>query len=173
MADQIYEEQMSLFPEGEVKEQEPEIIDLDLSITKRKKFRFDKDDNRIVELNTSDMGILERIAEIVPKLNDLQLRASKIMDGVNLTENNFEDAPIVAERLKAVDTEMREYIDYLFDAPVSEKAAPDGSMYDPFNGSFRYEHILVLLIQQYGDNISSEYKKIEQQIEKHTNKYKK
>ena len=52
-----------------------EVIDLDLSVTKKKKFRFDKDDKRILELNVSDMTILGRISETYPKLNELNEKA--------------------------------------------------------------------------------------------------
>jgi len=148
------------------------IIDLDLSITQKKKFRFGKDDNRIVEINTSDMNLMQRVNEAYPKLNDLQNRAAKLTEGLDLEESaGIEDLGTMAERLSVVDTEMRELIDYMFDAPVSAAAAPDGSMYDPFNGSFRYEHIIAAIMKQYEDNLQSEFKKMERQLKKHTDKY--
>jgi hypothetical protein len=57
-----------------------EIIDLDLSITKKKKFRFDKDDNRIVEINTSDMNLMQRVNVAYPKLQALQDKAAKLTE---------------------------------------------------------------------------------------------
>lgn len=154
-----------------------EVIDLDLSVTKKKKFRFDKDDKRILELNVSDMNILGRISETYPKLNELNEKAGKLMEGIEIEEEDIESsmasAGTIAERLKAVDTEMRELIDYMFNAEVSSVAAPDGSMYDPFQGSFRYEHIIALLISQYENNLQSEFNKMEKQLKKHTAKYKK
>ena len=77
----------------------------------------------------------------------------------------------VADRLKTVDAEMRDLIDFMFDSDVSSKAAPDGSMYDPFNGSPRYEYIITVLMKQYETNLQAEYKKIESQLSKHTAKY--
>jgi hypothetical protein len=153
-----------------------DIIDLDLSITKKKKFRFDKDDNRIVEINTSDMNLLQRVDIAYPKLQELQEKASKMTEGleddITATESRAIDSiAIMAERLSAIDTSMRELLDYMFDAPVSKAAAPDGSMYDPFNGSFRYEHIIALVMKQYEDNLQSEFKKMEKQLKKHTDKY--
>jgi hypothetical protein len=59
----------------------------------------------------------------------------------------------------------------MFDAPVSAAAAPSGSMYDPFNGSFRYEHIITAVMKQYEDNLQSEFSKMEKQLKKHTDKY--
>jgi hypothetical protein len=152
------------------------IIDLDLSVTQKKKFRFDKDDTRIVEINTSDMNLMQRVSDAYPKLQELQTKASKLTEGLDVenTESEaetFKDITTMAERLSAVDTEMRELLDYMFDAPVSAAAAPSGSMYDPFNGSFRYEHIITVVMKQYEDNLQSEFSKMEKQLKKHTDKY--
>ena len=153
-----------------------DVIDLDLSVTKKKKFRFDKDDNRIVEINTSDMNLMQRVSEAYPKLQELQTKAAKLTEGLDVESTESESAAIkdiatMAERLSAVDTEMRELLDYMFDAPVSAAAAPSGSMYDPFSGSFRYEHIITAVMKQYEDNLQSEFSKMEKQLKKHTDKY--
>lgn len=152
------------------------VIDLDLSITKKKKFRFDRDDTRVVEVNTSDMNLLQRVSVAYPKLQDLQVKATKLTDGIEIEEGASEALAInsiatMAERLTAVDAEMRELLDYMFDAPVSAAAAPDGSMYDPFGGSFRYEHIIAIMMTQYETNLQSEFNKMEKQLKKHTDKY--
>ena len=153
-----------------------DIIDLDLSITQKKKFRFGKDDSRIVEVNTSDMNLLQRVNVAYPKLQALQEKAGKLTEGIEIGENETEHNAIqsigtMAERLSAIDTEMRDLLDYMFDAKVSAAAAPDGSMYDPFNGSFRYEHIIAVMMKQYEDNLQSEFGKMEKQMKKHTDKY--
>ena len=151
------------------------IIDLDLSVTAKKKFRINKDDNRILELNTSDMGIIRRISETYPKLQELQAQATKLTDGIDLEKESedisMEDTKVLADRLEEIDQKMREYIDYMFNANVSEITAPDGSMYDPFGGTFRYQHIMNLLMTQYETNLQSEFGKIEKQMKKHTDKY--
>ena len=152
-----------------------DVIDLDLSITKKKKFRFDKDDTRTVEINTSDMNLMQRVNVAYPKLQALQEKASKLTEGVDMddtTESRAIDGiAIMAERLSTIDAEMREMLDYMFDAPISAAAAPNGSMYDPFSGSFRYEHIIAIIVKQYEDNLQSEFSKMEKQLKKHTDKY--
>jgi hypothetical protein len=152
-----------------------DIIDLDLSVTRKKKLRFGKDDSRIVEVNTSDMNIIQRVNDAYPKLQELQAKSMKLTEGID-TEDESEATTLknmatMAERLTAVDAEMRELLDYMFGAPVSAAAAPDGSMYDPFNGSFRYEHIVAVMMGQYESNLQSEFKKMEKQLKKHTDKY--
>jgi hypothetical protein len=152
-----------------------DIIDLDLSVTRKKRFRFDKDNNRILELNVSDMNIMSRISEAYPKLKAQQEKAGKLMEGIEVdddSEDGIEKSmATMSERLKAIDNDMRELIDYMFNAPVSAVAAPDGSMYDPYEGSFRFEYIITLLIQQYENNLQAEFKKMSKQMERHTAKY--
>ena len=141
------------------------IVDIDLSITRKKRFRIDGDDNRIIELNTSDMTILNRLDEADKQLREL---ADKATFGMSETEDDDTDA---VKELLATDKQMRAIIDYLFDAPVSDICAPDGSMYDPFNGKYRFEHIMEILFALYEKNISEEIKKMRRNVQKHTDKY--
>lgn len=138
------------------------IIDIDLSVTKKKQFRIDGDDNRIIELNTSDMTIIERLNEVYPKLESLSARTAELSD---------DDVEGGIKALKDVDKEMRELLDYTFDSPISSVCAPDGSMYDLFNGEFRFEHIITVLLNLYENNISKEFNNMEKRINKHTAKY--
>ena len=125
------------------------IVDIDLSITRKKRFRIDGDDNRIIELNTSDMTILNRLDEADKQLREL---ADKATFGMSETGDADDNADVVKDLL-ATDKQMRDIIDYLFDAPVSDICAPDGSMYDPFNGRYRFEHIMETLFALYEQNI--------------------
>ena len=138
------------------------IVDIDLSVTKKKEFRIDKDDNRIIELNTSDMNILGRLQECYPKLDKLGVKAMTISD------SGLEETVTI---LKEIDSEMRKYVDFIFDSPVADICAPDGSMFDMFNGEFRFEHILNVLIGLYENNLDKEYKLMSKKIKKHTDKY--
>jgi hypothetical protein len=141
------------------------IIDIDLSVTRKKRFRIDGDDNRVIELNTSDMTILNRLDEADRQLRELADKAN-----FELVDAEDENRDIVKELL-ATDKQMREIIDYLFDAPVSDVCAPNGSMYDPFNGKYRFEHIMEALFVQYENNIAEEIKKMRKNVQKHTSKY--
>lgn len=141
------------------------IIDIDLSVTRKKRFRIDGDDSRIIELNTSDMTILNRLDE-----SERRLKALAESANVDLTGEDETDGAVVT-RLLATDKEMRNIIDYLFDSPIADICAPDGSMYDPFNGKYRFEHILETLFTLYEQNISDEIKKMRKNVRKHTDKY--
>ena len=154
------------------------VTDIDLSITDKKPFRFGKDDNRIVYLNVSDMGVLQRIKDYYGKLQELQTKAAAITAGIDV--ENIDDksgdelmtaATTVAERLSDIDAEMRACIDEMFQAPVSQAAAPDGSMFDPFNGALRFEIIIEALVAQYENNLTHEFNKMRAKLSKHTAKY--
>jgi len=151
-----------------------QIIDVDLHVIQKKKFRFNKDDSRIVELNTSDMGIIARISEGYPKLQALQEKAAKLADGLSNSEEEedlLKDASLIAGRLKEIDQEMRDTLDDMFNGNVSDAVAPDGTMYDPFEGSFRFEYVITVVMGLYEQNLQSEFNKMKRKLEKHTAKY--
>ena len=106
---------------------ENDIIDLDLSQTARKTIRFDGDNNRIVRINTSDMGIVKRFEEAVKELQDLQGESVKILEN-SVNDEEKDDMTALTEfgtALADIDQKMRDLIDKIFDAPVSAAAAPD------------------------------------------------
>lgn len=146
-----------------------DVIDLDISVTKKKRFRFDKDDSRLVDINIADMGAISRLSETYPKLLELLDEVK----GVSATESAdaVSDMEIIGNTLNSVDMKMREALDYIFNAPVSAVAAPDGTMYDIFEGQFRFEYILELLIGYYETNMSEEFKKMQAKVKAHTDKY--
>ena len=145
------------------------IIDIDLSATRKKKIRVDGDDNRILELDTSDMNIVvrwrdgyEKLESLMKEINDLQISdTGDIKTDITELGNVVED----------IDTKMRNVLDEIFDSNVSEICAPSGSMYDMFNGEYRFEHILKALTPLYENNIDKEYEKMKKRVQKHTDKY--
>lgn len=156
----------------EVKGQEPVFDgDIDLSAVRKKRFRIDGDNNRFIELNTSDMNILSRLTEAYPKLEKLQAKAIKISEDLNTQNGEDFDEVKLGKDLKGIDNDMRNIIDDIFASNVSEVCAGEGSMFDPFGGVCRYEHIINVLIKLYDDNISAEADQLKKNVEKHTSKY--
>lgn len=153
-----------------------DIIDLNLDGIRKKRFRIDGDDNRILELNTSDLNLLVRLKETYPKLVNLANSAFKDLPDVasNSEDYNFmtdEATAATIDALKSADIQMRELMDYIFDSNVSEMCVPSGSMYDPINGEFRFEHIIGCLANLYETDVSKEMGRIAQRVRKHTDKY--
>lgn len=140
-----------------------DIIDINLEGIKRKRFRINGDPNAIIELNLSDLGIMERLNVGLDKLATEMSNISNIPDDAE--DETFQT------KLKEADARMREYVDYIFDYPVSAVCAKYGTMYDPQDGQFKYEIIIDGLTKLYADNLNSEFKKIQTRIKKHTDKY--
>ena len=154
----------------EIVTNEPDIIDIDLSPIRKKRFRIDQDNNKILELNTSDFNIVTRLQETYPKLSELVQQALTDVDiKDDMTQDEVLD--VTATVSKNIDKQMREALDYIFDAPVSVVCAPSGTMIDLFNGQFRYEYIIEKLAALYENNMSDEYKKIQARMKQHTSKY--
>ena len=151
------------------------IIDLDLSVIRKKRFRIDGDSSRCLELNTSDLGIFARLKDIYPKMRKLAEAASTVLtieDDVEEDSENEELASVNAlAKLTDIDKELRGYLDEIFDSKVSEVCAPDGTLFDPVNGALRFEHIIEVLTGLYEDNLQNEFKAMTKRVQKHTNKY--
>lgn len=143
--------------------------DIDLSMTRKKRFRIDGDNNRYLELNTSDMTIINRLDNLYPKLQKLsQDAAVKQLDKEEADEKSITR---ISNALAKIDKQMRSIIDEIFDSNVSEMCAPSGSMFDPFNGTFRFEHIIDVITKLYENNLNSEFKKMSAKMKKRTSKY--
>ena len=144
--------------------------DIDLSATRKKRFRIDGDNNRYLELNTSDMSIVTRLDNLYPKLEKLSQEAS--LKQLNKQDMDDEKAlSKISNALIKIDMQMRSILDEIFDSNVSEVCAPSGSMFDPFNGEFRFEHIIDILTKLYEHNLNAEFKKMSAKIKKRTAKY--
>jgi hypothetical protein len=77
----------------------------------------------------------------------------------------------ISEQLDKIDMEMRKELDYIFDAPVSEVCGYGGSMYDPFDGMFRFEHIMDAITKLYETNLNNEFNSMRRRINAKTSKY--
>ena len=150
--------------------------DLDLSSIRRKRFRIDGDDNRILELNTSDLNLIVRLRESYPRIRQLVDETFRDLPVSDTTDDDYdfmtdESTGKTVDVLKKADADMRSLIDDIFDSNVSEVCAPTGSMYDPINGKLRFEHIIDCLSVLYENEISSEMRKVTANVRKHTDKY--
>lgn len=156
---------------NEIKESNSEAIqNIDLSLFNKKKFSINGDPTKIIELDPSDLSIITRIQEQLPKLEKLQNRVSSLSDKLEGLDDRAM-LEVTGSEFKAIDSEMRKAVDTIFDFPVCEVCIPTGSLYDPVNGRFKYEHLIDTLIKLYDSNLTSEYKKIQAKVSKYTSKY--
>lgn len=152
-----------------------DIVDINISSMRKQRFRINGDNNRILELNINDMGIITRLSELYPKLQELADKATQIGNDEDLNEDDPEQFKSqldkLGSQLKDIDNGMRDYIDKLFDAPVSEVCAPSGNMFDIVDGQFRYDNIIDTISKLYEANIEKETQALKSRLAKRTSKY--
>ena len=143
------------------------VMDLSLPSIKKTRIRINGENSKILELNISDMGIVSRLQTVYDQLQELAKSATNIP----LVDTDEESLKEASATLMEIDAQMREKVDYLFDAPVSEVCANGGTMFDPVGGKFRFEYIIEKLSDLYKNNFKTEFAAMEKNIQKRTAKY--
>ena len=151
--------------------QETEITDVSLGFVEKRKFRIEGDNKRILELNVSDLNIVARLKIGYPKLNELFADAQKKIAEIPEDLKGVELLDDVADKLTAIDKDMRETIDFIFDTNASEVCAPSGNMYDPVGGQLRYMKVLDTLTGLYTNGLHAEFDKLKNRVERRASKY--
>ena len=137
-----------------------DIIDLNIDAIKKQKFRINGDPKAVIELNLSDLNVSDRLEKGVKKLEESMTKIASLPDDEELSN-----------KLDEINKVMCETVDYIFDSSISEVCCKGGTMYDPYNGMFRWEHILDSLTSLYTNNLNTEFKKLKARVQKHTQKY--
>ena len=145
------------------------IADVKVRGASKKQFRVNGDPNNIIELNTSDIGIVKRLEDSLPQLEALGKEALDAK-AKEATEN-AEAVPALLATLSDYDKKMKSIVNFIFDSNVADKCAAGGTMYDPVDGEFRYMVIVADLMNVYTDDLASEIDKVIKAAEKHTDKY--
>lgn len=149
----------------------------DISLSNKKSFRIDGDNDRIIYLDTSDMNIMVRAEEVYPEISKLAVEAVDKLASTNKpkdaeTEDDGEAfISDIATVLKEIDAKMREKLNYIFASDIADICEPTGNMYDLVGGEFRFEHIIEVLTGLYANNLTAEFKKMQARVKKHTAKY--
>lgn len=146
----------------EVKEKN--VLNLDLSETARTKIWVNGDNTKVLELNLTDVGVMSRLQDSYPKLDELTAEVK------NLASADVSDEDIVVT-FKKIDKQMREIVDNIFDYPVCDICCDGGSMYDPVGGQLRFEYIIDRISKLYKTSLNDEFKKIQAKMKTHTAKY--
>lgn len=125
----------------------------------KKSFCIDGDESKIIYLDPSDLGIMERTKVFAEKTDEL-------FKGLTDLEEDK-----VIEKLKESDSVLRGYVNELFDYDVCSVCVPSGTLFDAIGGVFKFEIIVNGLSKVYSDTISNEMQKVTDRVSKHTKKY--
>lgn len=133
-----------------------------------KTFTIDDDPNRVIELDPSDMGVIGRLDEAIPKIDAIMkefVDAGKELAGNGGT--GFGTA------LKELDARMREVVNTVFDYDVCTVCVPKGTLLDVVSDSdkFKFEVIIESLSNVYEDTIIGDLTRVQNRMNEHTKKY--
>lgn len=134
------------------------ITNISLGFTK-KRYTIDGDENKVIYLDPSDMGILTRIKQF-------GIDASEVLGSL---KDIKEDE--VIDKMNEVDGKLRTILNTLFDYDVCSVCVPTGTLLDAMNGKFKFEIIVEGLSQVYATNITKEMKAVTKKMSEHTKKY--
>lgn len=144
-------------------------LNINLTGASRKKYTIDGDENRVLEINTTDLGVISRLTEVEADIEKVIEEFSN--DQSKFDFENLDDLKLASQKLKEVDVFIREKLDYLFDTNFSEVCAPHGTMLDPIDGSLRFTYLIEVMADVYTDSLSEALKKRADTMQKHTKKY--
>ena len=140
-------------------------ISLDLSPIARTNVWVDGDCTKVLRLNLTDMGIMGRLQDSYPKLDELTAEVQKLAASADVSNEQ------IVETFRKIDREMRDLVDYIFDFPVSDIVCDGGSMYDPVGGQLRFEYVIDRISKLYETSLNEEFKRMQAKVDKHTAKY--
>ncbi len=129
---------------------------LNFGFNNKKRFTIDGDENRVIELDTSDVGVVSRLEKSVDKITALQEKQDELTK-LSEDENTALD---FTKLFSEIETDMRGIIDEIFDTPVCDAILGNSSVFSPVNGRYKFEQLIETLLDQYGKDISAEAKKI-------------
>lgn len=155
---------------------------INLNINTKQKFTIDGDRRRVVELDTHDLALVNRLSESIKKMNALKDEWEKLGDlssePEELTEGEVDEALLkevadFSDQFAIIEAKMRSIVDYIFDCEgLCQTVLGGASIFSPVNGTYKFEQIIDVFTGLYEDTIEAEAKKINKRtVEAKTSKY--
>lgn len=133
-------------------------------------FAVDDDENHVINIDTTDTGILARWNQVEKGLSETLAEIETLRDTPGETDN--EKATNMSVRFAEIDDKAKAQIDFLFNTNVSEHiCAKYGSLIRTVDGEPFLLMVIERLIGYYEEDIKKDMEKSRKRIEKHTKKY--
>lgn len=116
-----------------------------------KRLAINGDENRVIVVNPTDVGIVKRYREKFPEIEKLSAE----------TENSEEIADVL-------DKKVREFIDYIIGSPVSETVFGKTNCLSIAGGQTVFENFLTAYMEYMKPEIKAEYERSRKRVEKYT-----
>lgn len=126
---------------------------------------INNDENRVIRVDLSDFGMIERLNESYKKIDEFQKNHKDIKINPDGTAEDKLDES--AEILKAFNTLIREQIDYILDSKVSDIAFGNKNPLSTVKGVPLYERFLNALKPYIQKIMEKEKKESNKRVEKY------
>ena len=155
-----------------IQDMESDVIDVQIDALQRQKVRVNGDDSKIIEIMPNDLNVSTRMIKSYRELNSMMERVQQELGNLPDNADDFqdEDYDSIMKTLDEINESMKQKIDYIFDYPVSDVLLQGASLWSPKNGVFMYEHIIEELAKLYNNNLSEEFKKMRNNVNKAVSK---
>ena len=136
-----------------------------------KEYMINDDPNRVIRVNLTDFAILERIDSANKAINAAMTKYKDIT--VNPDGSTTEQIESTVQIVKHIGDLIRQQIDYIFDAPISDVVFGNQSPISSIKGQLYFVRFLDAILPEIEKEIKAEQKASEQRVNKYINEYKK
>ncbi|MDE6500471.1 MAG: hypothetical protein K2L10_00060 [Ruminococcus sp.] len=116
-----------------------------------KRLVINGDENRVIVVNPTDVGIVARYKEKLPEIEKLSAE-----------NGNSEEIPDI------LDKKVREFVDYIIGSPVSETVFGKTNCLSMAGGQTIFENFLTAYMEYMKPEIKAEYERSKSRVEKYT-----
>lgn len=130
-----------------------------------KHLKINGDENRVIAVNPTDMGMAARYAEILPELEKLSEKYQNADSDIPFEET----VKIMSE----LDKKAREFIDYIIGTPVSDTVFGTANCLSAAGGQSVAENFLTAYMNYATPVVKAEFEQSKKRISKYTEQIKK
>lgn len=139
-----------------------------------KEFCINNDETRIIRFNPSDVGIIERFAEVERNISEYK----KVLDDIEINTDGTvstetDDYHKAVEKLADASKFIKEQLDYAMGAEVSNAVFEKQSPFSLVGGKALFERFIECIKPVVTDSIKTEREASEKRINKYQRVYKK
>lgn len=116
-----------------------------------KRLAINGDENRVIVVNPTDVGIVKRYREKLPEIEEL-----------SADSGNPEEMPDILDR------KVREFVDYIIGSPVSGIVFGKTNCLSMAGGQTIFENFLTAYMEYMKPEIRAEYERSKKRVEKYT-----
>lgn len=131
-----------------------------------KTYEINGDPERVIRIDTSDYGLMERFRQAEKNLNTIARKYKSLIFAPNGSPEDKTEAAITA--MTEFDREIKQEIDRIFNSSVSEVVFGNASSLSTRNGVPLYERFMNAVIPIIKTDLEAEEKKSEKRIRKYS-----